>query len=288
LIYSTFLGGTNNDQAFGIAVDTAGNAYVTGGTTSPNFPNTVTNLSNGLTNNITYGFLVTTNAFLTQIAWNGTSAVIGYSAVFGGTNVGVDVGYGVAVDPLGNAFVCGATTSTNFPTLNTTNHFAATNSGGSDVFVTAFNTNGSALLYSVYLGGANNDFGNGIAVDQLDSAYVVGQTLSANFPGNQQRDSTNALHATLNGSSDAFLAKIFEDPPSLLLSAGAPTFRWREREREAGAGIAAIFQTGNQHQSLFHELGGGAPVSGGDQQPLWRHIEPDQQSAIFPAPRVLG
>jgi hypothetical protein len=217
LIYSTFLGGTNGDQAFGIAVDAAGDAYVTGGAASPNFPNTLANLGNGLTNNLTYGYPVTTNAFLTQIVWNGANAFIGYSTVFGGTNFGVDVGYGVAVDPQGNAFVCGATTSTNFPTLNATNYFATTNSGGSDVFVTAFNTNGSALLYSVYLGGANNDYGYGIAVDASGSAYIVGQTLSANFPATNAI-TTNALHAALNGTSDAFLAKIFNDPPSLFMS----------------------------------------------------------------------
>ena len=215
LIYSTLLGGTNNDQAFGIAVDAAGNAYVTGGTTSPNFPNTTTNLSiqsNGLTNNTTYGYPLTTNAFLTQILWNGTNAAIGYSAVFGGTNFGIDTGYGVAVDPQGNAFVCGASSTAGFPALNATNYFATTNAGGSDAFVTAFGPGGSALLYSILLGGSANDFGYGIAVDTNSNAYVVGQTLSANFPTN------NALDPVLNGPSDAFLAKIFYDPPSLTLS----------------------------------------------------------------------
>jgi hypothetical protein len=215
LIYSTLLGGTNNDQAFGIAVNAVGNAYVTGGTTSPNFPNTTTNLSilsNGLTNNTIYGYPLTTNAFLTQIVWNGTNAAIGYSAVFGGTNFGIDTGYGVAVDPQGNAFVCGASSTAGFPALNAANYFAATNAGGSDAFVTAFGPGGSALLYSVLLGGSANDFGYGIAVDTNSNAYVVGQTLSANFPTN------NALDPALNGPSDAFLAKIFYDPPSLVLS----------------------------------------------------------------------
>ena len=163
LIYSTFLGGTNSDQAFGIAVDAAGNAYVTGGTTSPNFPNTATNvpgLFNELTNNQS-GLLLTTNAFLTKLGPMGTNLV--YSAVFGGFFQ--DVGYGVAVDPVGEAFVVGTTASTNFPTLNTSGLLAATNSGNDDVFVTAFNSNGAALLYSVYLGGANNDFGYGLALD---------------------------------------------------------------------------------------------------------------------------
>ena len=232
LIYSTLLGGTNNDQAFGIFVDVAGNAYVTGAATSPNFPNTVTNLAslgNDLTNNSTYGYPVTTNAFLTQIIWNGTNTAIGYSAVFGGTNTGIDVGYGVAVDPAGNVFVCGASSSTSFPV--TTNNIPdltgclrATNSGGFDAFVIAFSTNASSVLYSGYLGGAGDDFGNGIAVDPVSDAYIAGQTGSANFPTNYARQ------AALNGTTDAFLAKIVlaDEPPLLSMSAngGAVQVAW--------------------------------------------------------------
>jgi hypothetical protein len=221
LVYSTFLGGTNSDVANGIAVDSLGNAYVVGWTTSPNFPNNatgLTNLYNGLTNNLYGSAPIVTNAFLTQITWNGTSAAIGYSMVFGGTNAGIDIGYGVALDPAGNAFVVGTTTSTNFPV--TTNNIPdasgflrATNSGGNDVFVTALNTNASALLCSAYVGGSSDDFGYGIAVDTNGNAYVVGATDSTNFP------TTNARQTSLSGTNDAFLAKIFLDPPVLALSA---------------------------------------------------------------------
>jgi hypothetical protein len=214
LVYSTFLGGTNNDQAFGIAVDSETNVYVTGGTTSPDFTNTavnVTNLFNELTNNQN-GLILTTNAFLVKLNPNGS---ILYSAVFGG--FAEDTGYGVVVSA-GEAYVVGTTSSTNFPTLNAAGLLAATNSGNDDVFVTAFNTNGTALLYSVYLGGANNDFGYGIALDPAGDAYIVGQTLSANFPTN------NARQATLNGPSDAFLAKILSNlspvPDLSAISAG--------------------------------------------------------------------
>ncbi|HLX96984.1 MAG TPA: SBBP repeat-containing protein, partial [Verrucomicrobiae bacterium] len=163
-VYSTFLGGTNNDIANHIAADGAGNAYVTGWTVSTNFPNTVTNVAglyNGLANNTALASPLITNAFLTQITWSGSNAAIGYSAVFGGTNFGGDVGYGVTVDPSGNVFVVGASTSTNFPAINTPGLFGATNAGGSDVFVIAFNTNASAVLYSGYLGGSGNDYGYG-------------------------------------------------------------------------------------------------------------------------------
>jgi hypothetical protein len=218
LVYSTYLGGTNNDMALGIAVDGSGNAYVTGSTVSTNFPNTATGvpyLSNGLFNNSFYGLIVTTNAFLTQIKWDGTNASIGYSAVFGGNNN--DVGWGVAVDPAGDAFVVGTASSTNFPCYPTNNagYLRTTNSGGNDVFVTAFNPGASALLYSMYLGGSRDDRGYGIAVDPLDSAYIVGQTISTNYPV------TNNIPGLVarNGSNDVFLAKILVDPPSLVLSA---------------------------------------------------------------------
>ena len=220
LIYSTFLGGANNDFARHIAVDAAGNAYVTGATVSTNFPNTVTNipyLHNGVTNNLNSFAPTVTNAFLTQITYNGTNANIGYSTVFGGTNACIDVGYGLALDPAGNVFVVGSTSSTNFPTFNIPGLLPSTNSGKSDVFVIVFNTNATALLYSTYLGGNDNDFGYGIAVDTNDNAYVVGTTSSTNFP------TVNARQTMRNGTNDAFLAKImFTVPPPEIATNGQP------------------------------------------------------------------
>lgn len=224
LVYSTFLGGINNDLGYGVAADSAGNAYVAGEATSPNFTNTA-GFFNELTNNLS-GSILTTNAFLVKLGPKGTNLI--YSAVFGGNSI--DIAFGVAVDPLGNVFVCGATTSTNFPATNNAIYLAATNSGGSDVFVTAFNPSATAMLYSVYLGGANNDFGNGLALDPAGDAYVVGQTFSSNFPTN------TALHATLNGPSDAFLAKILlASHPSLTITpqpASDVTLAWRAFQPE--------------------------------------------------------
>ena len=202
LVYSTFLGGTNGDLGYAVVADTNGNAYVVGGTASPNFPNTATNvpgLFNGLYYN-TNGLPVTTNAFLVKLDPPGSNII--YSAVFGGTNVGVDIAYGVALDSYNDVFVVGASSTTNFPAVNTLGLLGATNAGGSDVFVTAFNTNCSAILYSGYFGGAGNDFGYGIAVDSQTNVYIAGQTASANFP------TLNPFQSSLNGPSDAFLAKI--------------------------------------------------------------------------------
>lgn len=220
LVYSTYLGGSGNDFANHIAVDAAGNAYVTGQTISPYFPDTVLNipyLQNGVTNNLN-GSVAVTNAFLTQITWNHTNANIGYSAVFGGTNFCVDVGQGVAVDAMGDAFVVGTTSSTSFPRYptNNTGFLRATNSGGNDVFVTAFSPNATNLLYSVCLGGSGQDSGCGIALDPAGDAYIAGSTDSTNFP------TLNARQGARNGTNDMFLAKILllEVAPALTIAPG--------------------------------------------------------------------
>ena len=224
LVYSTFLGGANTDFPNHIAVDAAGNAYVTGWTISTNFPNTVTNLPylhSGVTNNVNNNWPPITNAFLTQIVWNGTRAGFGYSAVFGGTNLSIDVARGVAVDALGDAFVIGTTSSTNFPCYPTNNAglLRSTNSGLNDVFVTVFAPGASNLLYSAYLGGSGQDAAGGIALDPAGNAYLAGSTDSTNFP------TLNARQATRTGTNDVFLAKILLSAvsPVLAIDSAPPT-----------------------------------------------------------------
>ena len=221
LLYSTILGASNMDVATGIAAGPDGTAYVAGYTSSKNFPNTATNvpgLTTGYGTNKTVSVLIT-NAFLTQIKWNGTNAALGYSAVFGGKDF--NTANGVALDPAGDAFVVGTTTSTNFPvTTNDLSQFLTRTNNTkkgvrtSDVFVIAFNTNASALLFSSYLGGNGNDFGNAIAVyapaTNVCNAYVVGQTLSTNFP------TRNALQIHRTGTNDMFIAElIFTNLPAV-------------------------------------------------------------------------
>jgi hypothetical protein len=226
LLYSTFLGGTNDDQATGIAADTNGSAYVVGWTVSTNFPYTNA-LSGFATNSLSFvytngsGAVVATNGFLTRIDWNGTNTSIGYSVMFGGR--GADIANGVALDSANDAYVVGSASSTNFPVLSTNNisdFLTATNNsqknrGFSDVFVIAFNTNASAILYSTYLGGLKNDFGNAIAVDAADNAYIAGQTLSTNFPvtfvsptNNSPTNIISALQPHLDGTNDMFISII--------------------------------------------------------------------------------
>ncbi len=216
--YSTYLGGTNSEIAYGIAVDSFGHAYVTGFTASTNFPTTNNNPA-GL-----FSFLVTngtagraaTNVFLTKLDTDGT---VLDSVVFGGR--GVDIGYGVAVDAAGDAFVVGGSTSTNFPTMNTSGSLSATNSfkQGYDVFVAGFSNDWSRMYYSVLMGGRKDDIGYGIALDASTNVFITGKTMSTNFPtqnanmfsfnGTTNINATNAIDGTKYiGTNDAFVAEI--------------------------------------------------------------------------------
>ncbi len=187
LVYSTYLGGSGDDRGNGIALDSLGNAYVTGQTDSANFPTT-----NPL--QPTNGTGV--DVFVTKINAAGSGRV--YSTYLGGS--GDDFGNSIAVDSSGNAYITGNTKSSNFPT---TNPIQANNGGGiEDAFVTKINSTGTALVYSTYLGGSGDDVGRSIAVDGSGNAYVTGDTGSTNFP------TTSPLQVNNAGGVDAFVTKI--------------------------------------------------------------------------------
>ncbi|MYL21642.1 HYR domain-containing protein [Halobacillus litoralis] len=190
LIYSTYLGGiTGANDGIGISVDGSGNAYITGYTSSMNFPTTP-----GAFDTTFNGVI---DAFVTKLNASGSGLV--YSTYLGGD--GEDYGFGIEVDGLGNAYVTGFTSSGNFPT--TPGSFNPTYSGGSDAFVTKLNVDGSALVYSTYLGGAGSDRGYGIAVDSMANAYITGYTSSVNFP-----TTPGAFDLTYNGGFDGFVTKL--------------------------------------------------------------------------------
>jgi Beta-propeller repeat len=191
LVYSTYLGGAGYDFGYGIAVDSSGDAYVTGVTESTNFP-TINPLQP------TFGGSSCCNAFVTKL--NPTGSALVYSTYLGGSgnNVG-DQGYGIAVDSSGDAYVTGLTTSTDFPTMNP---LQLANAGNEDAFMAKLNLTGSALVYSTYLGGSDKDEGYGVAVDSSGNAYVTGWTQSTNFP------TMNSLQPNYAGGNDAFVAKI--------------------------------------------------------------------------------
>ncbi|MGP4038682.1 DUF7948 domain-containing protein [Gracilibacillus sp. D59] len=197
LIFSTYLGGSGGDDGFGIAVDTVGSAYVTGQTSSTNFPTQ---------NAFQPAFAGSLDAFVTKLSPDGSSLV--FSTYLGGSSF--DIGNDITVDTAGNAFVTGRTFSNNFPTTPGT--FQTIAPGNGDAFVTKLSLDGSSLIFSTYLGGNSDDIGNGIAVDAIGSAYVTGITTSNNFP------TLNAFQPTIAGSNDAFVTKLSPDGSSLVFS----------------------------------------------------------------------
>jgi hypothetical protein len=169
LVYSTYLGGSYYDYGYAIAV-LSGNAYVTGYTESGDFP--VFHPYQG-------GLRSSPDAFVSKLNVAGTKLV--YSTFLGGSND--DYGYGIAVDPSGNAYVTGYTYSSDFPTRYSLQTFnMGSSSGDTDAFVTKLNPAGSALVYSTYLGGSYYDYGYAIAVNKNGNAYVTGYTESGDFP----------------------------------------------------------------------------------------------------------
>src|SRR5262249_7374857 len=155
------LGGSGYDEGKGIAVDSAGNAYITGRSQSTDFPT-----ANPMQGSNAGG----DDAFVTKLNNTGSARV--YSTYLGGNLL--DICEGIAVDGAGNAYVTGYTRSTNFPT---TGPMQASHGGGFyDAFVTKLNNTGSTRLYSTYLGGSGDDVGQGIAVDGAGNAYVTGNT----------------------------------------------------------------------------------------------------------------
>lgn len=186
LVYSTYLGGANTDDAYGIAVDSTGSAYVTGTTYSTDFP---------LASPYIGSFGGAYDAFVTK--FNPAGNTLAYSTYLGGS--GSDGATSIAVDSTGSAYVAGYTMSSNFPLQNP---YSGTLLGGLDAFVTKFNPAGNGLVYSTFLGGStNNESCSGIAIDPNGSAYVTGTTQSADFPR------VLPLDATLGGMYDAFITK---------------------------------------------------------------------------------
>ena len=183
LIYSTYLGGSAQDTPAGIAADSSGNAYVTGQTISADFPtaNAFQPACDGCPGAI--------SAFMTKINASGSAFV--YSTYLGGSDTTESIA--IAADASGNAYVTGTTTATDFPTVNA---LQATNHGNGDAFITKMNPNGSALIFSTYIGGSTGqDVGRGIAVDSSGNVYVAGSTGSTDFP------TVNPVQATKNGGA---------------------------------------------------------------------------------------
>ncbi|MET0646923.1 MAG: Calx-beta domain-containing protein, partial [Pyrinomonadaceae bacterium] len=176
LLYSTYIGGSGRDNGRAGALDPAGNFYVAGQTVSTNFP--VTPGAFQTTIGDTNPNSLEGDAFVTKLDPTGSTSV--YSTYLGGSDI--EIGYAVAADSAGNAYVAGSSESPNFPVLNAAQTSYAGGSFIGDAFATKLNAAGSALVYSTYLGGTSFDYARGITVAPDGGAVVVGATGSYDFP----------------------------------------------------------------------------------------------------------
>ncbi|MEP9411763.1 MAG: SBBP repeat-containing protein [Candidatus Brocadia sp.] len=234
LLASTFLGGGSGDYCRAVAVDGAGNIFVTGNTWSKDFPVTpdayntsynggnddvfVSKLSNRLTNLLASTFLG------------------GYSN---------DYGKAIAIDTGGNVYVAGETVSPNFPTTDSA-YATVFKRGSKDIFVSKFNNQLASLSASTLLGGNAHDYGRAIIIDAGGNVYVAGSTSSTDFP-----TTSGAYDTTPNGDSDVFVSKFNSELTNLLMS----TFQGGSRSDYCNAiavsAVGYVYVTGETLSSDF-------------------------------------
>jgi hypothetical protein len=212
--YSTYLGGSGNDDALGLAIDNSGSAYVVGETESTDFP-TVTPILNSNAGGIT--------GFIAKLRTDGSGLV--YSTYLGGSSTSLAAG--VALDGSNNAYVTGITDASDFPITNGVAQ--KTFGGASDAFVTEVKADGSGWAYSTFVGGSGTDEGFAIAVDGAGEAYITGNTNSPDFP------TVNAAQTQLGGSSatNVFVSKLGAGGTEFLFS----TY-YGGAQDDSGTGIA--------------------------------------------------
>jgi hypothetical protein len=259
LIYSVYLGGNQLDAAVAVAADSVGDAYVTGDTRSANFPTT-----RGVFQNKLPGFR---NAFVTKFDPTG---LIVYSTYYGGSLV--EDGNGIAVDSLGDAIIGGQTQSSNLPLMNPAQ---PTFGGKSDGFIASLNPTGTALNYATYIGGSDIDAGFGTAVDPSGNAYLVGRTISTDFPV-----TAGAAQTTYGGNGDGFVVKFTPTGTityATYLGGGAG---------EAAIGVAAdsvghAYVTGYTWSHNFPTKGALQPTNAGGKDAFLSEFKPDGNGAVF-------
>jgi hypothetical protein len=191
LVYSTFLGGNNQDYINEIAIDSVGNVFIEGDTFSSDLP-----VSSTAKQKIK---AADRDSFVAKI--NSTGTGIEYLTYIGGNSY--EYTNGIAIDSAGNAYIAGVTYSTDFPTTAGAKQTVLSGSGSTDCFATKVNPDGSDFLYSTYIGGTGYDNAEDISIDNAGNAYVVGRTNSTNYPV-----TTGAFQTTSKGSYDLVLTKI--------------------------------------------------------------------------------
>ena len=241
--YSTFVGGTQWDEALDVEVDRRGNTYVAGFTFSPEFPRSGAKAGR---------FGGVQDAFVMRFSPRGRLL---YSTLLGGSRV--DVAQSIAVDSRGNAYVTGRTLSPDFPTTRALERRArgrnCQDAPCSDAFVTKLGPRGQ-VVYSTYLGGTTNEEGVGIAVDRAGSAYVTGNTDSADFPTRNalaSRSPSRPCDSQVPCPLDVFVTKLRPSGRSIAYS----TYLGGSRS-DTSAGIAvdragSVYVSGTTRSSDF-------------------------------------
>ena len=199
LAFSTYIGGSDFDQANSLAIDSQDNTYITGATSSSNFPTSSDVYQKTLKGS--------QNVFVAKLNSNGTALV--YSTLIGGNEK--DGAASIALDIDGNAYISGNTSSTNYPV--STNAYQKSLNGQQNPFITKLNPAGSGLVYSTYIGGNNIDNGAALAIDSHKDAYLVGSSTSANFP-----ITGGAYQTTLKGYQNVFVSKLDSSGSNLIYS----------------------------------------------------------------------
>ncbi|MBI2472585.1 MAG: SBBP repeat-containing protein [Planctomycetes bacterium] len=265
--YCTYLGGSGDDEARGLAVDTSGNAYLTGYTVSNNFPTTsgAYQTSYGGGNR---------DGFVTKL--NSAGSGLSYSTYLGGS--GTDTTNCIAVDGSGYAYVVGDTSSSNFPTTDAI--YGSLQGGTYDTFASKLNTSGSGFIYSTYLGGNSDEYVWGIALDSSNNPYIAGYTASSNFP-----TTSGAYQTSYNtGTWDIFVSKISYSSPTTEEPIPKTTLSISSTNPSSGAtGVAVnikveatfsmLMNGSTLNTGTFKLSGGGSNVSG--------NVTTDGAKAIF-------
>jgi hypothetical protein len=233
LIYSTYIGGSTRDYATDIAIDSSGNAYVTGQTASDDFPkvNPLQPLRAG-------GF----DAFLLKL--NATGSALVYSTLLGSSSD--DLGTGVKINLANEAFITGSVGQA-IPALNSLKPY----NGGEDAFLAKVNSSGSAVSFLTYLGGTNSDVSEALTLDPAGNAYVAGMTKSANFA------KVNAIQENFGGNqSDTFVARIETDTPSTIDPVVATVYVSGKKLYVEGLNFdigAQIYLNGQKQKKVFND-----------------------------------
>lgn len=248
IVYSTFLGGNGwNEYGLGIAVDSSGNAYITGGTNATDFPG----VTGGSIQSSFGGTGSNRDAFATRI--NAAGNAIDWSTYLGGS--GDEIAYGIAADSSGNCYVVSATGSSTLSFIDGSALQPSSNGNG-DAFVVKINSSG-AKVYATFLGGSGGEFGQSIAADSSGNAWVAGVTGSTDFPG----VTGSSLQSTNAGGDDLFLAKLNSGGTSLVYATyfGTSSGEWLQEMRLDGS--ANIYLTGETQSTTWPGVTGSSAQS---------------------------